>query len=502
MFNQRSATFTFLSALLVANLADVTTARRQHFRARPSPNVQRVPLLEAANHREFADALTADLYANPNECSSSWGISMAFSLVYPSSTGESMDQIRSVMAYPARSQRVLVWDEVASRLDAEYDGQCVVFGPPPEGELEGEPEGEPECMRYRSILEIANSVWVDDDDSAFLDPSYLEVVEDFIYQIDFEDDGAGGLINEWVKTSTRDLIDSIVPEGSQAPASLLAVNSIYLNAKWKTPFEESATNEDFFYTTASRVTRLDMEAHFMHTVSDLSYSHDVLAGFQIVELSLSDDDLSMIFVLPTSDTSGSVSSVSSASVLAARPNLERTRVALALPKFKFKSEYKDTLKSSLQSLGLTAPFQGGLCIFEDDCSTFVSDVIQKTSIDVNEYGIEAAAVTAVILAGASPPVPTVLFKADHPFQFFIYDANEDLVLFEGRVGAPSIPEDAPSAQLQAKHADSDFWQSNFGVDPVDPFPASAAACTEVGKRCTSHQKCCGEAVCFHTCRVP
>jgi serpin B len=233
------------------------------------------------------------------------------------------------------------------------------------------------------------------------------------------------------------------------PASLLAINSIYLKAIWRTPFVESATNQDLFYTTAFRDTRLDTEAHFMHMVDYFPYSHDALAGFQIVELSFSDDNLSMIFVLPTSESSGSATS---ASVLAARPDLERTRVALALPKFKFKSEYSDALKLSLvHSLGLTAPFEGGLCIFGDDCTSFISDVIQKTSIDVNEYGVEAAAVTAIISVTSAPPTSSVLFKADHPFQFFIYDANEELVLFEGRVGAPSISEGAPSAQLQAKH---------------------------------------------------
>jgi serpin B len=449
-------------------------------------SVEATPLLISDSHRVFADALVADMYANENECTSSWGISIAFSLVYPSSTGDSMDQTRSVMGYPTGSQEMLAWDEVASRLDAEYEGQCLgmTFG----GERDGE------CIGQRSVIEIANSVWIDDANA--LNPSYLEVVEDFNYQIDFEEDRAGGLVNEWVKTSTRDLIDSIVPDGKLTPASLLAINSIYLKAIWRTPFMESATNQDLFYTTAFRDTHLDTEAQFMHIVGYFPYSHDALAGFQIVELSFSDDDLSMIFVLPTSESGGSATS---ASVLTARLGLERTNVAIALPHFKFKSEYSDALKSSLQSLGLTAPFEGGLCIFGDECTSKISKIIQKTSIDVNENGVEAAAVTAIISVTSAPPTSSsVLFRANHPFQFFIYDANKELVLFEGRVGAPSIPEGVPSAQLQAKHADSDFWQSNFGVDPMDPFPALTAY-AEIGKTCTSHQECCGGAVCFQTC---
>jgi serine protease inhibitor len=69
-------------------------------------------------------------------------------------------------------------------------------------------------------------VWI--DDGSTLNPSYLKVVEDFIYQIDFKDDRAGALVNEWVKTSTRDLIDSIVPDGRLAyqPVFLPSTQSI------------------------------------------------------------------------------------------------------------------------------------------------------------------------------------------------------------------------------------------------------------------------------------
>jgi len=58
---------------------------------------------------------------------------------------------------------------------------------------------------------------------------------------------------------------------------------------------------------------------------------------------------------------------------------------------------------------------------------------------------------------------------NHPFQFFIYDKDEELMLFEGRVSNPGVPEDEPEVELlDALHSDSDFWSSNFYVDPVDP----------------------------------
>ena len=64
---------------------------------------------------------------------------------------------------------------------------------------------------------------------------------------------------------------------------------------------------------------------------------------------------------------------------------------------------------------------------------------------------------------------------DHPFQFFIYDEEEKLMLFEGRLGAPKVPEEEPSTPLlDAKHLDADFWKSHFGWEPVDaPVPTSS-----------------------------
>eukprot|EP01083_Nonionella_stella_P008676 25071_1 len=64
----------------------------------------------------------------------------------------------------------------------------------------------------------------------------------------------------------------------------------------------------------------------------------------------------------------------------------------------------------------------------------------------------------------------VLMMLDHPFQFFIYDKTEDLVLFEGRVGAPEVPKAEPAVPLlDMVHSDAEFWSSAFNVpDPVAP----------------------------------
>lgn len=88
------------------------------------------------------------------------------------------------------------------------------------------------------------------------------------------------------------------------------------------------------------------------------------------------------------------------------------------------------MKTSLQNLGLVAPFSGGLCVRQNSCDASIDFIIQKTVIDVNEEVVEAAAVTAIGVI-ESVPLPTApkLMQLDRPFQFWI--VHNGLPLFEG-----------------------------------------------------------------------
>lgn len=186
--------------------------------------------------------------------------------------------------------------------------------------------------------------------------------------------------------------------------------------------------------------------------------------------------MSMLIVLPTTDGARTVKSTD---LIGALDKLESSRVALSLPKFNFESTYENDLTEALIALGLGSLFKAeneSFCgLLQNSSCLVISLVIQKTSIAVDEKGVEAAATTAVKMNGMSfDPTPPILMRVDHPFQFFIYDEKEELMLFEGRLGLPKVPEKPSTPLLDAKHSDSDFWQVNFGADPVDP-PATAAS---------------------------
>ncbi|KAL7547956.1 hypothetical protein ACHAWF_011246 [Thalassiosira exigua] len=423
--------------------------------------------MNATAHQEFADELVSVLYENDNECSSALGVSMAFSLVYPGCTGEGEEQVRDALRYPEGTNAVLVWERTTTRMLDDSSG-CV------------------DDWYCKPLLEIANSVWLDVGD--VLNKTYRSVVGEYAKQIDFRSQLSPVLVNEWVEESTNGLIDSIVDESKPLfpPYALLAINSIYFKASWRDQFEDYLTNLDSFYASAKRDAELS-KTPFMHAVEYYQYSHTALPGHQVVELPFDNSEISMVFVLPRSDGGGKVTSIG---LLAAMDELERTRIALSLPKFKFESTYDDKLMEALRATGIEAPFEEGtrsLCgIFENkNCDNLIVDkVIQKTVIDVNEEGVEAAAVTMVGVSLTSLPepdlTPPVLMVLDHPFQFWIYDRKEGLMLFEGRVGAPGTP-DAEPGLLDLQHSDEDFWSNLFDVEPVEPpeeaTPPDATAST-------------------------
>ncbi|KAL7493413.1 hypothetical protein ACHAWT_002441 [Skeletonema menzelii] len=430
--------------------------------------------VDSTQHRLFSDQLTSQIYSNPNEFSSALGVSMAFSLVFPGSTNDAVDEIRTVFGYfndddsSNNNNMQLVWEDVSTSLQNRADGACA----------SGDGDDERCYGGIRPLLSIANSIWIDDGDA--LNADYEAIVGKYSQQIDFQSTEAPKVVNQWVNNETNGLVDSIVQEGEQLPGVLIAINSLYLKAAWEKHFYESNTNLDSFYSSQLRSNEV-AKAHFMHQVGEMLYSHDVMAGYQIVQLPFASSSMSMVFVLPTS--TNNMALVPSSTLVPALKSLQKTRVALALPKFKFESMYDDNLKEALQDIGIVSPFKEGtqsLCnIFAADtypCDRlFISRVLQKTVVDVNEEGVEAAAVTAVFLSKTAfdpmDQVDPVLMMMDHPFQFFIIDEDEDLVLFEGRLGKPEIPaggESPSSSQLDLVHADEDFWPSSFGVNPVNP----------------------------------
>ena len=112
-------------------------------------------------------------------------------------------------------------------------------------------------------------------------------------------------------------------------------------------------------------------------------------------------------------------------------------VKLLMPKFTFESAFN--LGEALKNLGMKDAFDKNNADFSGMDGTrniYISQVVHKTFIKVNEKGTEAAAATGVQFKNVVNPIRIVDLKIDRPFIFFILDKQSGALLFMGRLVDP------------------------------------------------------------------
>jgi serpin B len=165
------------------------------------------------------------------------------------------------------------------------------------------------------------------------------------------------------------------------------------------------------------------------------------ADLEAVSLDYDGNELSMLIIVPDRGKFDAVEQqLSGPFVSQLIGQLGSAKVDLSLPRFEFEKALG--LKDQLQGLGMTDVFIPGdadLSGIDDSRSLFVSAVLHKAFVKVNEAGTEAAAATAIVgdtSSAGPPPTPPVRLVVDRPFIFLIRDYATGAILFVGRVMEP------------------------------------------------------------------
>ncbi len=288
-------------------------------------------------------------------------------------------------------------------------------------------------------LSLCNSLWMS---KAFpFRKEYQTLLKDF-YSADtetvsFGTDAAGRRISAWINKNTNGRITPD-PESMQFDPITVAVlfNTIYLKDQWYVPFSEDAIQSGLF-TCSDGTTKV---VDYLHRFSEerVVYRSE---GFMRYSVSLQSKG-TVTFVLPDENTALSdlLGTPEKMETLLTGGESVAADVDLLLPKFAFSDEYE--LTDMMCALGLRGAFSDGADFSKmTRVPTRLDRVIQKTVIDVNETGVEAAAYTAVIDAPGdaySEPVtlPKIEFHLNRPFLFCI-EGKWNTLLFIGTVTEPS-----------------------------------------------------------------
>ncbi|KAH7567358.1 hypothetical protein ACOSP7_010797 [Xanthoceras sorbifolium] len=373
--------------------------------------------LSLSKHVALTEAKDSNLVFSPSS------IHVVLSLIAAGSKGPTLDQLLSFLKSKSTDQLNSFSSEIVA----------VVFA-------DGSPSGGPR-------LSFANGVWI--DKSLSLKDSYKQVVDN-VYkaasnQVDFQTKAVEVTqqVNSWAEKETSGLIKEVLPPDSvDSTSRLILANALYFKGAWDEKFDASKTKDhDFHLLNGAPVQVPYMTSKKKQTIGAFD-------GFKVLGLPYKQGGdkrrFTMYFFLPDAKDGlpALVEKMDSESGFLDR-HLPYQKVEVGdfrIPRFKISFGFEAS--KVLKGLGLVLPFSGGGGLTEMVDSPvasnlFVSNIFQKSFIEVNEEGTEAAAASAGIVAlRGLPSIDKIDFVADHPFLFLIREDMTGMVMFIGHVLNP------------------------------------------------------------------
>jgi serpin B len=405
----------FLCVIAVVTL--MTAVILPVFSAQPPGNDKIGTLVDGNN------AFALDLYARLGAAKSQgnlffspYSISTCLAMTYAGAKGETATEMGKALHFPADQDTVHAsFGELQRQLNEIQKSQGVA-------------------------LNVANGLWAQQG-HAFL-PAFLEIAQkDFeakLNQVDFRTaaEPTRKEINDWVADKTKGKIKDLIGPGMlNALSRLVLVNAIYFKGRWTAQFSTNATVNAPFHASGAR----DIQVRMMG-LSGKEFKYAEPEGLQLLELPYADGALSMLVLLPReNDGLAKLEAMLSAAKLNEwLHSAQRQKVNVFLPRFKLETSFR--LDPTLSAMGMAGAFgrNSDFSGMDGARDLYLSAVVHKAFVDVNEEGTEAAAATGAVMAmRAMRPKPIPIFRADHPFVFLIRENASGSILFLGRLAEPA-----------------------------------------------------------------
>ena len=409
-------TFTRLFIAAVVALAAACTSSTGPGTDEPGPTLDALPraltageqrVIGAAN--DFSFALFRRLSTaqqNDNVFTSPLSASMALGMAMNGAAGTTYDEMRATLGFGATATETEIGESYKSLI-------ALLRGLDP-------------SVDFR----IANSIWYRTGfpvNQSFLDEG-RNWFDARVSAIDFSSPTTVPTINDWVSTATVGKIPTII-ETIRDDQIMFLINAIYFKGTWRTKFDPAQTIDATFRGIGG-----DQPARLMHREGTMKYMQT--AAFQAVDLPYGNNAYAMTVVLPNEGRSieSVASSLEGASWAQWMTQFREAEVDLHLPRLKL--AWERGLIPDLQSLGMQAAFVPGGADFTRlspaGKQLYINIVKQKTYVDVNEEGTEAAAVTNVGIALVSMPI-RIPFRVDRPYIFVLRERLSGTILFMGKI---------------------------------------------------------------------
>lgn len=365
-----------------------------------------VGIAEASNRFAFgllaqsrAENSSANIFLSPLSATMALGMTMG------GAANETFDEMRATLGFGALS---------GDEINAGYQGLLALLA----------------GLDPSTDIRVANAIWAQDGFPFF--PSFITAGQTWfdaeVRNASFEDPATLTALNDWVRQKTNDKIPKLLDQFDPWTVMVL-LNAVYFKGSWRDAFTTADTRAEAFHAPGGAQTVPTMRREGTMRYLDRP-------EFQAVDLLYGNGGFAMTIVLPREGTGlDAVLPVLGATEWQAMTGqFSDQKVALSLPKFRM--DYQRNLSADLRAMGMVQAFDDQVADFSRmapaEFPLFISSVVQKTFVDVNEEGTEAAAATAVQVGVTSAPVVHPM-RVNRPFLVAIRERFSGTILFLGQV---------------------------------------------------------------------
>ena len=286
-------------------------------------------------------------------------------------------------------------------------------------------------------INLANSIWFSKADDFKVNQDFLQTNANYygadIYKADFDKKSTLNDINQWVSNKTDKMIPKMVEQIEKDDVMFL-VNALTFDADWSTKYTDSKIKSGVF----TREDATEQNVKFMYSTQSIYLEDETTKGF----LKHYENTYAFVALLPNKNITVSeyVNSLSNEKIINLLANKQNTVVNAAIPKFECKFELM--MNDTLKQMGMPLAFDKDKANLSklghaNGANLYISEVLHKTFISVNEDGTKAGAATEVrvkkkaVVVNLDKEIKTVYL--DRPFVYMIIDCKNNVPIFMGTV---------------------------------------------------------------------
>jgi serpin B len=386
-------------------------------RRETDPDVPAIMVGElVANNNRFAfDLFHAIAQGEDNIFFSPFSISTALAMTYAGARGDTAEQMANVLRYTLPQAQLHPAFNILNLHLMDTDDE----------------------KGFELVL--ANAIWGQEEIAfrqEFLDlmaTNYDAGMRLVNFQSETGRRAAGERINQWASDATAGRISDLVnPDIFTELTRLVLINAITFDGLWEFPFEDTRKASFMLLNgTTTNVPLMQRRASTVYAAGE---------NWQAAELSYQGERAYMLIILPAEDHFEEfVRELDAALVAEIEAAMRLTELALYLPRFSYETDL--TLSEPLNNMGMPQAFSENEADFsgiaESPPNLYISHILHKVYLEVDENGTEAAAATAIeIEVGEENSKPEVM-RVDRPFILLIRDMEQGAILFLGCIVNPA-----------------------------------------------------------------